>query len=137
VNAKPPLLRARTACAGLLLALAMGAGCTEDVQLASTWTGIGAPCSEDVHCATGLCHVGKGPGYCTAACQVEGDTASCPPSSVCKPIQGLHTRCLILCGQATTCGTGGCAADACPAGSSCVAVGGSRLVACEPNPVGM
>lgn len=115
------------------IALLWTGACTQDVQLAPRAQGVGAPCASDQECPTNLCHV-RGPGYCTAACLAEGDTAGCPADSVCKPIQGDALRCLIICGHPSICGAPECPADACPSGSNCVVVGTGGLRACEPTP---
>jgi len=66
---------------------------------------------------------------------VEGDSASCPVDTVCKPIQGGPRRCLLICGSDTSCGElADCGASFCPSGSSCVEVGDTVHQACEPEP---
>ena len=97
--------------------------------------GVGNHCEVDADCATGVCYVGPGGGYCTSVCSAEGDLSACPPDTVCKPIQGGPMRCLLICGSASSCyGMDECPTEYCPSGSSCVAVSGSTYRACEPEP---
>jgi hypothetical protein len=130
----PPPRWATAAFAGLLLGCAMLAGCTEDVQVGPRWQGVGAPCQSDGDCTTGLCYLGTQTGYCTLGCLLEGDTSGCPQDAVCKPIQGGFLGCLAVCGRSSGCEGESCPEDVCPAASSCVSVGSSSLMACEPSP---
>jgi hypothetical protein len=123
----------RPAAGHLVVVLALAQACTDDVQLAGS-SDVGARCERDTDCRTGLCYVTRAGGYCTAACEAEGDTAACPRSSVCKPIQGGFIRCLLICGTTAACEGTDCPMDFCPTGSSCAPVANSMLKACEPSP---
>jgi hypothetical protein len=96
--------------------------------------GVGNRCQKNEDCATKLCYLGPGGGYCTAACNNEGDTSACPADTICKPIQGGPRRCLLICGSASTCPEGQCPREFCPMGSSCVSVANTMTKACEPDP---
>jgi hypothetical protein len=115
-----------------LLALALSFGCGSDGD--GNPAGVGNRCLTNDDCATKVCYLGPGGGYCTSPCNNEGDTAACPPDTVCKPIQGGARRCLLICGSDSTCGKDECPRDFCPAGSGCVSVGNTSAKACEPNP---
>ena len=79
-------------------------------------------CEADEDCESGLCYTESDPGYCTAECETEGETAACPDATVCKRIEGSVARCLLVCED-----------DAeCPANSDCNNVPDSGLSACEP-----
>jgi hypothetical protein len=97
--------------------------------------GIGNACTENDQCPTNNCYLGPAGGYCTALCFDEGSTAQCPVDTVCKPIQGGATRCLLICGSSHYCPEGfDCDPQWCPEGSSCVDVSNSEFRGCEPNP---
>ena len=122
---------------GLLLTLASAlAGCEDDDDDDRlNPSGVGNRCARDADCETGGCFVRDGFGYCTKACNREGDTTECPLDSVCKPIQGGERRCLLICGSDTACGLlDRCERESCPAGSSCVGVANTTELACEPKP---
>lgn len=97
--------------------------------------GVGNACETNDDCDTGECYQGPGGGYCTAACENEGEVDPCPRDTVCKPIQGGPARCLLICGSASACdGDGTCEDAECPTGSSCTDISNTDLRACEPNP---
>ena len=111
------------------------AGCSDDDGALGSVSGVGNHCAANGDCSTGECYLGPGGGYCTSPCDVEGDSASCPVDTVCKPIQGGPRRCLLICGSDTSCGElADCGASFCPSGSSCVEVGDTVHQACEPEP---
>ncbi len=95
---------------------------------------VGNACEANEDCELGTCYLGPGGGYCTTACDTEGDTAGCPEDTVCKPIQGGARRCLLVCGSASSCDGADCEDGHCPEGSSCTSVGNTDLRGCEPNP---
>ncbi len=120
----------------LCLAVACGDDDDDDHQGHLNPEGIGNACDSDDDCDTDDCYLGPGGGYCTTECQDEGSTGQCPFDTVCKPIQGGPSRCLLVCGSESACdGIDRCSDDYCPDGSSCVSVDSTDLRACEPDPV--
>jgi hypothetical protein len=117
----------------LLIALCVACGDDDDDGRGHP-QGVGNHCDHDPDCPTGTCYIGPGGGYCTSPCSDEGSTDQCPLDTVCKPIQGGATRCLLICGSSSTCGEKDCPDAYCPSGSSCVSVSGTSSLACEPNP---
>ena len=96
---------------------------------------VGNYCESDDDCETDRCYQGPAGGYCTSKCSDEGATENCPEDTVCKPIQGQETRCLLICGSDSACDdSGACGEMECPDGSSCVDISGTDARACEPNP---
>jgi hypothetical protein len=118
----------------LLLVVALETTCKDDERHEHP-EGIGNYCEQDADCPTDECYLGPGGGYCTSACAVEGDESECPEDTVCKPIQGGARRCLLICGSDSACDEhDDCQEDYCPDGSSCVDVGNTEHLACEPDP---
>ena len=126
-----------SALVALFLAVGTHAGCgDDDDQPRGNPSGVGNVCARDSDCETGKCFLRRAFGYCTKSCDREGDTAECPPDSVCKPIQGGERRCLLVCGSQTACASlDSCRPDYCPDGSSCVGVSNTDVLACEPEPM--
>lgn len=99
-------------------------------------SGIGNYCEVDEDCPTGTCYLGPGGGYCTSPCSREGETGDCPADTVCKPIQGGPSRCLLICGSESSCRESEpCGSLYCPQGSACVSVDSTEHRGCEPEPV--
>ena len=121
--------------APLLVLLAGGSGCGDDGSNDGNPDGVGNACESDEDCETNECYIGPGGGYCTSECVTEGEIDGCPDDTVCKPIQGGARRCLLICGSASACdGDPECQDEYCPDGSSCVSVGNTDALACEPDP---
>lgn len=98
---------------------------------------VGSRCETDEDCETGNCYTGSEIGYCTTECSEEGELEACPADTVCKPIQGMAPRCLLICGSETACADiedDTCEDDWCPGSSSCVSVSNTDASACEPDP---
>lgn len=127
-----------TLVSACLITLLAACGSDDDNGASGTGNpaGVGNRCTKNEDCSTKECYLGPGGGYCTSPCSTEGETASCPLDTVCKPIQGGARRCLLVCGSGTSCGgdAGPCDADFCPRGSSCVSVSNTDKKACEPDP---
>ena len=79
-------------------------------------------CDSDGDCDTGTCYTKTEPGYCTAPCDAEGNTAECPAGTVCKPIEGGNLFCILVCEEEADC----------PENSDCNPVSDTDLRGCEP-----
>lgn len=128
-------MRRSTPVTSFVFGFFIAVACGEDDHGDAHPDGIGNACDADDDCETGECYLGPGGGYCTTDCSNEGSVDECPEDTVCKPIQGGARRCLLICGSESACdGHDDCDVEHCPDGSSCVDVGGTDHLGCEPDP---